>query len=140
MLFPNDDPHDVSPLEFFLLCVFIAVPPSTFLVYIIWRVKQRSHFERVSSSGAIIDMRLDIEDHGSEALGTDQYHIRNGEIPLASPNAAISPVIMNRLTSSIFTPIHLPGRNSTDNPFRRINSPGPSPRLQQEQDWIIGTE
>lgn len=112
----------LSSLELVLLCLGLAIPLTSVVLYLVYRMN-RSPFQRVSSSGKFIDLRLDIEN------GID-----NETMPGCSKSTIVLHIDSPRIQRDKYqlTPIHMAGRASVDNPFRRIatvspvNSPHPS--------------
>lgn len=110
-------------LELIILSLVIVIPALTLLAYFVHRLRVKTPFTRVTSAGTPIELRLDIEEHDNgswdEEDPTTENPIQDGLFYLNTPGS------QSQNSPHALTPIHIPGKCSTHNPFRRVTSVSP---------------
>ena len=116
-------------LELILLSLVLAIPFLTLVAYLIHRIRAKTPFSRITSVGTPIELRLDIEENNNGLWEEEDPGVENpvqdGLFYLNSPGS------QSQNSPQALTPIHIPGKCSTHNPFRRVTSVSPnnSPHL-----------
>lgn len=110
----------------------LALPCIAIITAIALRFNAKTLFERVNGSGKVIDLRLDVENnfsHSSDEYDDATDEIHNAIFFLHTPGSQRPETL--RSPDTRLVPIHVPGKCSEDNPFRRISmvSPVSSPLL-----------